>query len=81
MAYPNPTSNEITINYALNTKSQNELQLFDAKGLNIKTVKLGTQSNGIYATTIDVSNLPYGMYYYHFISNGTVVNYGKFLKK
>lgn len=81
MVYPNPTSNEITFNYALNTKSQSELQLFDVRGLNIKTVKIGTQNSGIYSTEIDVSNLPVGVYYYHFISNGTVVNYGKFLKK
>ncbi len=81
MAYPNPAYNEITLNYALNTKSQTEIQIFDTKGLNLKTVKLGSQSSGIYSIKIDLDNLPTGIYYYQFITNGSVANYGKFVKK
>jgi alkaline phosphatase D len=81
MAYPNPTSQEFTINYALNKNAQTEVQIFDIRGLNIKTTKLGKQPNGIYSTTIDVSQLPVGFYYYHFIANSEIVSYGKFLKQ
>lgn len=81
MAYPNPSTTEITINYALNKTAQTEVQIFDLKGLGIKTIKLGKQSNGIYATTIDLSQLANGIYFYHFIANGEIVNYGKFIKQ
>jgi alkaline phosphatase D len=81
MAYPNPTSQEFTINYALNKNAQTEVQIFDIRGINIKTTKLGKQPNGIYSTTIDVSQLPVGFYYYHFIANSEIVSYGKFLKQ
>jgi alkaline phosphatase D len=81
MAYPNPSTTEITINYALNKTAQTEVQIFDMRGLGIKTIKLGKQSNGIYATTIDLSQLTNGIYFYHFIANGEIVNYGKFIKQ
>lgn len=81
MTYPNPSMGEITINYALNNSAKIDIQLFDMKGLNLKTINLGKQSKGIYASTIDISQLPNGIYFFHFMANDEIVNYGKFLKQ
>jgi alkaline phosphatase D len=80
-AYPNPAHETLTLNYALNLPSQTEVQLFDIRGVKVKSVQLGIQPQGIYSSKMDVSSLMNGIYYYHFVANGSIVHYGKFVKQ
>jgi len=80
-AYPNPTHETLTLNYALNRSAQTEVQLFDIRGVKVKSVQLGNQPQGIFSSKMDVSSLDNGIYFYHFLANGDVVHYGKFVKQ
>jgi len=80
-AYPNPTHETLTLNYALNRSAQTEVQLFDIRGVKVKSVQLGTQPQGIFSSKMDVSSLDNGIYFYHFLANGDIVHYGKFVKQ
>lgn len=80
-AYPNPTSQWLNINYALNQKAQTELVVFDLKGSVVATYKLGSQTPGIYTSSVDMSALAGGFYLYHFVVDGNVVSAGKLIKQ
>lgn len=79
--YPNPTGQWLNINYALNQKAQTELVIFDLKGSKAATFKLGSQTPGIYTSSIDIGTLSEGFYLYHFMVDGIVVNTGKLIKQ
>jgi len=63
-AYPNPTRTEINIPYSVNTSKQVEITITNMVGQTVKTVANQNVNAGEYVTTVDVSTLPAGMYFY-----------------
>lgn len=62
--YPNPTNNQMTINYTVNTSDNNvSLKIFDVIGNIVYEQYLGEKSTGKYNDVINVSNLSNGMYF------------------
>lgn len=69
--YPNPASNGITISYNLNTKSHIRLDLFDLSGRKVDTVLPTTEKTaGEHSLSLDVENLPNGVYFVRLTANG-----------
>lgn len=65
-SYPNPASNEATIEYSLREPSSaTALRLFDSKGSEVRSIELGSQGPGTHSATLNVGDLPAGMYLYH----------------
>ncbi|MFN8437090.1 MAG: alkaline phosphatase D family protein [Cytophagales bacterium] len=59
---PNPASDYIMINYALNTNSLVEVNITNIQGKKIKNLVSENQSNGVYQNDFDISEIPSGMY-------------------
>lgn len=65
VTYPNPvTATTATIRYALTTAAPVRLSIFDVTGRLVGEYDNGFQNAGSYSTTIDVSNLITGAYFY-----------------
>lgn len=61
--FPNPTSNFIQLNYALLEAGNLNIQLLDANGRTLKSIKQGNELSGNYKLTAEVSDLPTGIYF------------------
>ncbi len=62
--YPNPTSEQININYNLKVNSSVSIELFDIAGRSIKTLlPLTTQTIDKYKNTFQITDLNSGMYF------------------
>ncbi len=70
--YPNPTSNQITIDCSLEKASELTLGLFDLNGKLIENLYTGKKPAGNHQVVIDVSTTPSGVYLVKLISQ-----YGK----
>jgi len=71
VAYPNPTSGQLTVRYTLPAASTVELSLAGAQGSKIKTLVSGKQPAGEHEATVDLQSLPAGLYYVTMKHNGT----------
>jgi len=60
---PNPFINNIKINFSSLDKEVKFIRIYDAFGREVQQMSIVASSNGIYETTVDLSNLPIGMYY------------------
>jgi len=71
---PNPVSLEsssrTTIAWSVADDGPAEIVLHDATGRRMRTIFSGTASRGTHETTVDVSGLPIGVYYYTLTANG-----------
>jgi hypothetical protein len=67
---PNPADNFVFINFDANQNAEMVINLFDATGKKVIDTKAFTTINGKNQTSINVSNLPQGMYYIQFSANG-----------
>lgn len=74
-AYPNPSSTNVCINYQLN-KSKGEIILHDVIGKEMQRMKLNDTEGKV---TIDVSQLPAGIYFYSLFVDGYAVNSKKII--
>jgi hypothetical protein len=72
--YPNPSSNYL--NFTFNTNQEYTISLFDLTGKEVKNVST-TQNK----TSMDISNLNTGMYFYKISSKNSIVKSGKFIKE
>ncbi len=71
--YPNPAKDELTITYQL-TGNNGLFNLYDILGRSLKTIEINTPSG---TTTISVADLPTGIYFYKFTSQGDSDKLGK----
>ncbi|MCF8334316.1 MAG: T9SS type A sorting domain-containing protein [Bacteroidales bacterium] len=77
--YPNPTTGQVTMHISINKQTAGSLQLFNAKGVLLKTLHRGELSKGSHTFTINArENLPAGVYLYTFktdegVTNGKIV--------
>ncbi|MGZ3866106.1 MAG: T9SS type A sorting domain-containing protein [Bacteroidia bacterium] len=69
-ASPNPTSNNININFSLAHNSNVEIEIFDVTGKSVKTVKGGEFAAGKGSVAVDVANLDAGSYMYSITTKG-----------
>lgn len=60
--YPNPTKNQITIDFNLLDVTEVSLEIFDATGRVVASHNLGNLPNGFQSITLNVSNLSNGLY-------------------
>ena len=60
--YPNPASDKVELSYYLNQSTQVYADIFDSKGSKVKSVTKGLQLGGAQKMTIDVADLPSGLY-------------------
>jgi len=71
---PNPTHGDATISYEIFTGGVVEIQLFNSIGQMVKSLPQGNLSKGNYKTTVSVSGMPVGVYYYTLVVNGERVD-------
>ena len=74
-AYPNPASENVTLNYSLSTSSTISIKLYSVDGREVSTVFNGSQAAGNYTLNQNVSNLQPGAYFFVLNSGETSVHY------
>lgn len=71
---PNPVSNRITIQFKASQLGKIRIQLVDALGSVIHTLKESEISTGQYALAFDIDHLPNGTYFVQIIQNNQVIS-------
>jgi type IX secretion system substrate protein len=66
-AIPNPSNNQVTINYNLPPGAEANLILVNTTGQTVKSIPVNSSANSV---TIDNTNLPAGVYYYNLSGSG-----------
>jgi len=80
--YPNPvTGAKVYTVYKLEEDSEVVIDIFNIDGRKEKTINKGAQSEGIYTNSINVGDLPSGLYFCKLIADGKVVEIIKFYVK
>ena len=77
--YPNPTTENITVNYSLEESAKVQCVIYDLTGKKVQT-ETATRFPGAQQQSIDVNNLPAGTYLLSLNVNGNVIT-KKFVKK
>lgn len=78
-SFPNPFKNTFEIHYALDSKTQIKISLFDSQGSIITTIADDINQAGQHVAYFDGTDLEQGIYYYH-ISAGELQSKGKIIK-
>jgi hypothetical protein len=63
-AFPNPADNQVVIAYSLSKNSDFHFSLYNAFGQVVKRIDLATQPIGNHHFTLDIADLPAGIYLY-----------------
>lgn len=63
-AYPNPASNNVSVNFSINNPTKVWIDFVNEAGQLVETKNLGFQLSGKHSINVDVSNLPSADYYY-----------------
>jgi hypothetical protein len=72
--YPNPvTTGNANILYKLEERADISFDLYDMRGVKRRSMKAGLQEEGIYSRSLDMSNLPAGMYICKLRADGKVL--------
>ncbi|MBK8330491.1 MAG: T9SS type A sorting domain-containing protein [Bacteroidetes bacterium] len=74
--YPNPASTQLTISYLLNSAEKGKLILYDILGREQMQVDL---QNNINKVSVNIRNLPQGIYMYKFFVKNNQTENGKLL--
>ena len=72
--YPNPITNEATVDVNLNEASKSAITVYDITGKVIANIFSGEMNSGSNTIKIDTSNLPSGIYYASIISENSKKN-------
>ncbi len=79
LVYPNPFFRNISIKYEFKERSAVDIQLYDTKGMLVKSVKAEEQEIGVKELTFDFSSIPNGNYEY-ILNLGGITKRGKLIK-
>lgn len=79
--YPNPFSNETTVEYTLENASEVNYTLVDLTGKTILEVNEGNVMAGTHEITIDGANLANGVYYFNMTAGGTQTTHKMIVNK
>ncbi|MCC6684671.1 MAG: T9SS type A sorting domain-containing protein [Bacteroidia bacterium] len=78
--YPNPFSNEFTVEYTLPTQADAiSIKVTSMQGMLIKEIPLGKTANG--KLNLKFDNIASGMYYIQLLQNGVIVQTQKLIKQ
>jgi hypothetical protein len=69
--FPNPATDQTTIEYCLLNKEHVVLKLFDTNGKQVTTILDDIQNSGIHTAIINTHNLESGVYFYQFLTSST----------
>jgi hypothetical protein len=72
MSAPNPFTNSTTLRYRVDSRSQVNIELYDAAGNRLRVLVNATQDPGSYNITLNSGTLPSGVYFVKSVSNGEV---------
>jgi serine protease AprX len=72
MSAPNPTSNNTTIRYRVESRSMINIEVYDAAGNKLTVLVNQTQDPGSYSVMFNAASLPSGVYMIKAVSNGVV---------
>ena len=70
---PNPFDNNSTINFELTNTSDVQFEFVDMTGKIVKTMDLGTLTNGSHSIQVDATEFASGIYYYSLVSEGSKI--------
>ncbi|MBL7813260.1 MAG: T9SS type A sorting domain-containing protein [Bacteroidetes bacterium] len=71
-AYPNPFNTVANINYTLSSSQNVRMEVYNAKGINVKTLVNGNMPAGSHTAQFEAANLSEGVYYVRlFTDKGT----------
>jgi len=70
---PNPFDNNSTINFELTNTSDVQFEFVDMTGKVVKTMDLGTLTNGAHSIQVDATEFASGIYYYSLVSGGSKI--------
>ncbi len=60
---PNPTTGNFTLNYNIALDAKTNIELYNSIGSKVLTIVEADLNAGIYSTTVDVTNIPSGVYF------------------
>ncbi|OFX29435.1 MAG: hypothetical protein A2W90_20630 [Bacteroidetes bacterium GWF2_42_66] len=80
-AYPNPSSDQITIKYILNEPGNVSLSLYDMSGRQLTTIEDACKEKGVHEKRYDVRAFPNGTYYINLIQEGRSSGSCKLIKQ
>ena len=67
--YPNPVENETKITYKINQNMEVSLNLYDSRGILVKTLVKDNQVAGEYSIDVDLSTMTSGVYTYTLVAD------------
>ena len=70
---PNPFDNNSTINFELTNTSDVQFEFVDMTGKVVKTMDLGTLTNGSHSIQVNATEFASGVYYYSLVSEGSKI--------
>lgn len=68
--YPNPFNSLTTIQFSIPRSADVSLKLYDLAGREVRTLREGKLSRGMYSVSLDGTQLASGMYFYTLVVNG-----------
>lgn len=74
--YPNPATERQSLQFALNAAADTRIELLDRSGRTLRTLRDGRVAAGIYLLSVDVSELPAGVFYYRLTVGDSVRTVG-----
>ncbi len=72
--YPNPFNPETVIEYFISSPAAVGIKIFDAGGKEIKSFDEGFRSTGKYSLSLNLSELPSGVYFYSLDTDGKILS-------
>lgn len=81
MAYPNPVSNQLLVEYDLVDFAQVELKVFNGMGALVKLEKAGLQVAENQQLSVEMGQLPAGMYLIQLSADGVQAGTLRILKQ
>lgn len=79
-SFPNPFVDFFQLNYTLKSNSDVKFRVYNAEGKTMKSIDLGQRTAGQQQHTLQLNNLPQGIYYYQLQTNDNFVS-GKIVKR
>ncbi len=72
-AYPNPASDQITLDFSLDQKEEISVTIYQANGQLVKNHYIGARAQGEHREVLSLQNLNNGVYFYSFSTSKTRV--------
>jgi len=73
-AYPNPSSGQFTLSYAIGSKRDVEIQVINTNGQVLYSTLKDSNLPGIHSISLDAASLPKGSYYVRLVSEGQTLS-------